>query len=142
MKPGGRIVILDYSVEDTRWEPDRLRISIAFSGPCYTGAQQILGTTWWQRTFQNSSISARLTQVEIHLYGDIAPRGEPDFFDAYTSVIWQYRMQSLGSRIGAWDFLRKEHGIKRNHIMNAIGVDSAAADAFRVHSEARVVEQG
>jgi hypothetical protein len=58
------------------------------------------------------------------LYGDIAPR------------------KSLGSRIGAWDFLRKEHGIKRNHIMNAIGVDSAAADAFLVHSEARVVEQG
>lgn len=100
-------MILDYSVEDTRWEPDRLRISIAFSGPCYTGEQQILGTTWWQRTFQNSSISARLTQVEIHLYGDIAPRGEPDFFDAYTSVIWQYRMQSLGSRIGAWDFLEE-----------------------------------
>ena len=22
MKPGGRIVILDYNVEDTRWEPD------------------------------------------------------------------------------------------------------------------------
>lgn len=124
MKPGGRIVILDYSVEVTRWEPDRLRISIAFSGPYYTGEQQILGTTSWQRTFQNSSISARLTQVEIHLYGDIAPR------------------KSLGSRIGAWDFLRKEHGIKRNHIMNAIGVDSAAADAFLVHSEARVVEQG
>ena len=44
-------------------------------------------------------------------------------------------------RIGAWVFLRNEHGIKRNHIMNAIGVDSAA-DAFRVHCEARVVEQG
>lgn len=39
-------------------------------------------------------------------------------------------------------FLEEEHGIKRNHIMNAIGVHSAAADAFRVHSEARVVEQG
>ena len=97
VKTGGRIVILDYNVEETRWEPDRLRISMAFSGPCYTGEQQILGTTWWQRTFQNSSISARLTQVEIHLYCDIAPRGEPDFFDAYASVIWQYRMQSLGS---------------------------------------------
>ena len=97
MKPGGRIVILDYSVEDTRWEPDRLRMSIAFSAPCYTGEQRILGTTSWQRTFQNSSISARLTQVEIHLYCDIAPRGEPDVFDAYSSVIWQYRMQSLGS---------------------------------------------
>ena len=97
VKTGGRIVILDYNVEETRWEPDRLRISMAFSGPCYTGEQQILGTTWWQRTLQNSSISARLTQVEIHLYCAIAPRGEPDFFDAYTSVIWQYRMQSLGS---------------------------------------------
>jgi hypothetical protein len=39
-------------------------------------------------------------------------------------------------------FLRNEHGIKRNHIMNAIGVDSAAADALRVHREARLVEQG
>ena len=74
----------------------------------------MLRTTGWQRTFQDSSISARLTQVEIHPYYDIALRGEPDFFDAYTSVIWLYRTQSLGPRLVHAVFSRNGHGIKRN----------------------------
>ena len=51
-------------------------------------------------------------------------------------------VDNLGSRMVHAVFLRNEHGIKPNHIMNAIVVGSGAADAFRVHGEARVVEQG
>lgn len=55
---------------------------------------------------------------------------------------WLYGTQSLGPRLVHAVFSRNGHGIKRNHIVNAIGVDSAAADALRLHGEARVVEQG
>lgn len=55
VKPGGRNGIPDYNraLDGNR---THLRISIAFSGPCYTGEQQIIETTGWQHTFQNSSI--------------------------------------------------------------------------------------
>ena len=106
-KAGGFIVILDYNLADTRWEPDPppdfKRFYRAF-------LDWRTANDWDNRMADHLPElfhSAGLTTVEIHSCDEIVQRGEPDFFDAYASGIWQYVIQSLGPQLVHDHFLKE-----------------------------------
>ena len=106
-KAGGCVMILDYNLEDTRWEPDPpadfKRFYRAF-------LDWRTANDWDNRMAQHLPElfhSAGLTAVEIHSSDEIVERGEPDFFDAYASGIWRYVIQSLGPQLVHGRFLEE-----------------------------------
>ena len=106
-KAGGCVMILDYSLEDTRWEPDPpadfKRFFRAF-------LDWRTANDWDNRMAEHLPElfrSAGLTAVEIHSCDEIVQRGELDFFDPYASGIWQYVIQSLGPQLVHDGFLKE-----------------------------------
>ncbi|MEO8372581.1 MAG: methyltransferase domain-containing protein [Candidatus Solibacter sp.] len=104
-KAGGRVIVLDYNLDDTRWEPeppvDFQRFYRAF-------------LDW--RTVNNwdNRMASHLTGL-FHLAGlveianypsdEVVRRGDPDFFDPYASGIWLYVIQTLGPNLVQAGFL-------------------------------------
>jgi SAM-dependent methyltransferase len=108
VKAGGRLVILDYNLEDTRWEPeppaDFIRFYRAF-------LDWRTANTWDNRMAEHLPgllRSAGLDQVEIHPCDETVQRGDPNFFDAYASGIWMYAIQSLGPQLVATGFIEEQ----------------------------------
>ena len=106
-KAGGCVVILDYNLEDTRWEPDPpanfKRFYRAF-------LDWRTANDWDNRMAEHLPElfhSAGLTAVEVHPCDEIVQRGESDFFDPYASGIWRYVIQSLGPQLVHDGFLRE-----------------------------------
>jgi ubiquinone/menaquinone biosynthesis C-methylase UbiE len=108
VKAGGRIVILDYNLEDTRWEPeppaDFIRFYRAF-------LDWRTANTWDNRMAEHLPgllRSAGLNDVEIHRCDETVQRGDPDFFGAYASGIWLYAIHSLGPQLVAAGFIEEQ----------------------------------
>jgi SAM-dependent methyltransferase len=106
-KAGGWVVILDYNLEDTRWEPeppaDFKRFYSAF-------LDWRTANHWDNRMAEHLPElfhSAGLTAVESRPCDEIVQRGEPDFFDAYASGIWLYVIQTLGPQLVHGRFLEE-----------------------------------
>jgi SAM-dependent methyltransferase len=93
---GGRIVVLDYNLADTRWEPE--------PPPDFSRFYKVFldwrtANHWDDRMAEHLPglfHSAGVTDVEIHPCDETVQRGDPDFFDPYASGIWLYVIQSLG----------------------------------------------
>jgi SAM-dependent methyltransferase len=107
-RPGGRIVILDYNLAETSWEPqpsaDFRRFYTAF-------LDWRTANSWDNRMAEHLPglfHSAGLTEVEIHPCDEIVRRGDPDFFDAYASGIWLYVIQSVGPQLVHAGFLEEQ----------------------------------
>jgi SAM-dependent methyltransferase len=104
-KPGGRVIVLDYNLDETRWEPDPpvdfLRFYQAF-------------LDWRNVNHWDNRMAAHLAAL-FHLEGladvanhpsdELVRRGDPDFFDAYASGIWLYVIQTLGPNLVQAGFL-------------------------------------
>jgi SAM-dependent methyltransferase len=108
VKAGGLIVILDYNLEDTRWEPappaDFNRFYSAF-------LDWRTANHWDNRMAEHLPglfRSAGLSDVEIYPCDETVQRGDADFFDAYASGIWLYVVQSLGPQLVAAGFLEEQ----------------------------------
>jgi SAM-dependent methyltransferase len=106
-KAGGCVVILDYNLQDTRWEPDPpadfKRFYKAF-------LDWRTANDWDNRMAEHLPglfHASGLTAVEIHSCDEIVQRGEPDFFDAYASGIWRYVIQTLGPHLVDDGFLKE-----------------------------------
>ncbi len=98
-KTGGRIVILDYNLEDTRWEPEP---PADFSRFYQAFLDWRTANHWDNRMAEHLPgifRSAELTDIEITPYDEICQRGDPDFFDAYGSGIWLYAIENLGPQL-------------------------------------------
>jgi SAM-dependent methyltransferase len=96
VKAGGRIVVLDYNLEDNRWEPDP---PADFSRFYKAFLDWRTANHWDNRMAEHLPglfRSAGLTDVEIYPCDEIVQRGDPDFFDAYASGIWLYAIERLG----------------------------------------------
>lgn len=98
-KPGGHVIVLDYNLDETRWEPeppaDFQRFYRAFLD--WRTANQ-----WDNRTaahLANFFHSAGLVNIASHPSDEIVRRGDPDFFDAYASGIWLYVIQTIGPNL-------------------------------------------
>ena len=96
---GGRIVILDYDLAETSWEPeppaDFRRFYTAF-------LDWRTANNWDNRMAEHLPElfhSADLAEVESHACDEIVRRGDPDFFAAYASGIWLYVIQTFGPQL-------------------------------------------
>ena len=98
-KLGGRIIALDYNLEDTRWEPEPPASFRNFYAAFLTWRA---ANRWDNRMADHLPAlfqSAGVAEIEIHSCDEITQRGDPDFFDAYSSGIWLYVIQTLGPRL-------------------------------------------
>jgi SAM-dependent methyltransferase len=106
-KVGGRLVILDYNLEDSRWEPEPPVDFRRFYGAFLDWRT---ANHWANRMaghLPGLFIAAGLTEVEVHPGDETVERGDPDFFDAYASGIWLYVIESLGPNLVAAGFLEE-----------------------------------
>jgi SAM-dependent methyltransferase len=107
VKPGGRVIVLDYNLDETRWEPDPpvdfLRFYQAF-------------LDWRNGNRLDNQMASHLTalfyseglvEVARHASDELVRRGDPDFFDAYASGIWLYVIQTLGPKLVQEGFLEE-----------------------------------
>jgi len=98
-KPGGRVIVLDYNLDETRWEPvppvDFLRFYQAFL--------DWRSVNRWDNQMASHLMtlfhSEGLVDVASHPSDELVRRGDPDFFDAYASGIWLYVIQTLGPKL-------------------------------------------
>ena len=106
-KAGGCVVILDYNLEDTRWEPDPPAEFKRF----YRAFLDWRTANGWDNRMAEHLPglfhSAGLAAVEINSCDEIVQRGEPNFFDAYASGIWRYVIQTLGPQLVHECFLKE-----------------------------------
>jgi len=103
----GCVVVLDYNLQHTRWEPDPPANFKRFYEAFLDWRR---ANDWDNRMAEHLSElfhSAGLGAVEIHPCDEIVQRGEPDFFDAYASGIWLYVIQSLGPQLVQDRFLEE-----------------------------------
>ncbi len=105
VKLGGRVIVLDYNLDETRWEPDApvdfQRFYRAF-------------LDWRDANRWDNQMASHLTalfhsegmvDVASHPSDELVQRGDPDFFDAYASGIWLYVIQTLGPKLVQAGFL-------------------------------------
>jgi SAM-dependent methyltransferase len=111
-RPGGRVIILDYNLDETRWEPeppgDFQRFYRAF-------LDWRTANHWDNRTASHLSgffQSAGLVDVSNHPSDELVLRGEPDFFDANAAGIWLYVIQTLGPNLVQAGFLEDSERLR------------------------------
>ena len=106
-KPGGRIVILDYNLADTRWEPEP---PVDFRNFYSAFLHWRAANGWDNRMAEHLPgffHSAGLVGIEIHACDETVQRCDPDFFDAFAAGIWLYVIQSLGPQLVRAGFLEE-----------------------------------
>jgi SAM-dependent methyltransferase len=110
-KPEGHVIVLDYNLDETRWEPeppaDFQRFYQAF-------LDWRTANNWDNRAASHLTEffhSAGLVDIASHPTDEIVRRGDPDFFDAYASGIWLYVIQTLGANLVRAGFL--EESVRR-----------------------------
>jgi SAM-dependent methyltransferase len=109
-KPGGRIIVLDYNLDETCWEPDP---PVAFQQFYRAFLNWRSANQWDNRTASHLAEffhAAGLVDIAIHPSDELVRRGDPDFFDAYASGIWLYVIQTLGPNLVQAGFL--EEGVR------------------------------
>jgi SAM-dependent methyltransferase len=107
-KRGGRILILDYNLEDVCWEPEP---PAAFSRFYRAFLDWRTANHWDNRMAEHLPglfHSAGLVDVQIHPCDETVQRGDPEFYDAYASGIWLYAIQSFGPQLVAAGFLEQQ----------------------------------
>ena len=106
-KPGGHVIVLDYNLEETRWEPEP---PAAFTRFYQAFLDWRTANNWDNRTASHLSglfDSAGLIEIATHSSDEIVRRGDPDFFDACASGIWLYVIQTLGPNLVQTGFLKE-----------------------------------
>jgi ubiquinone/menaquinone biosynthesis C-methylase UbiE len=110
-KPEGHVIVLDYNLDETSWEPEPPAVFKRFYQAFLDWRN---ANDWDNRTashLSEFSYSAGLIDIATHPTDEIVQRGDPDFFDAYASGIWLYVIQTLGPNLVQAGFL--EEGARR-----------------------------
>ena len=98
-KPGGRVIVLDYNLDETHWEPDP---PLEFQQFYKAFLDWRSVNHWDNRTASHLAglfQSAGLVDIANHPSDELVQRGDPDFSDAYTSGIWLYVIQTVGPNL-------------------------------------------
>jgi SAM-dependent methyltransferase len=109
-KPEGHLIVLDYNLDETRWEPEPPALFRRFYQAFLDWRT---ANNWDNRTASHLSEffhSAGLVDIASHPTDELVRRGDPDFFDAYASGIWLYVIQTLGPNLVQAGFL--EEGVR------------------------------
>lgn len=98
-KPGGRVIVLDYDLDETRWEPEP---PASFQRFYRAFLEWRTANNWDNQMASHLTglfLSAGLVDIANHPSDELVRRGDPGFFDAYASGIWLYVIQSLGPNL-------------------------------------------
>jgi SAM-dependent methyltransferase len=106
-KPGGQVIVLDYDLAETQWEPEPPASFLHF----YQAFLDWRSVNRWDNRMA-SNLTALfhaegLVDVAIHPSDELVRRGDPDFLDAYASGIWLYVIQTLGPNLVAAGILEE-----------------------------------
>jgi hypothetical protein len=110
-KPEGHVIVLDYNLDETGWEPDP---PADFQRFYQAFLDWRTANSWDNRTASHLTEFfqwAGLVDIASHQTDEIVRRGDPDFFDAYASEIWLYVIQTLGPILVQAGFL--DDGVHR-----------------------------
>jgi SAM-dependent methyltransferase len=111
-KPGGRVIILDYNLDETRWQPEP---PVDFQRFYRAFLHWRTVNHWNNRTASHLSDffrSAGLVDVANHPSDEVVRRGEPGFFDANAAGIWLYVIQTLGPNLVQAGFLEESERLR------------------------------
>ena len=104
-KEGGSVIVLDYNLDETHWEPEP---PADFRRFYQSFLDWRTAHRWDNRTASHLGEffqAAGLVEIGNHPSDEIVQRGDPDFFDAYASGIWLYVIESLGPNLVDEGFL-------------------------------------
>ena len=106
-KLGGRVIVLDYNLDETRWEPDAPADFLRF----YRAFLDWRDANRWDNQMASHLTalfhSEGMVDVATHPSDELVRRGDPDFSDAYASGIWLYVIQTLGPKLVQAGFLEE-----------------------------------
>jgi ubiquinone/menaquinone biosynthesis C-methylase UbiE len=98
-KPEGHVIVLDYNLAETSWEPeppaDFRRFYQAF-------LDWRTANNWNNRTASRLAEffeSVGLVDITSHAADEIVRRGDPDFSDAHASRIWLHVIETVGPNL-------------------------------------------
>lgn len=104
-KPGGRVVVLDYNLDETLWEPAPPTDFLSF----YQAFLDWRNANRWDNQMASHLAelfhSEGLVDVVSHASDEVVRRGDPDFLDPYASGIWLYVIQTVGPTLVEAGFL-------------------------------------
>lgn len=98
-KPGGDVIVLDYNLDETYWEPEP---PAEFQRFYQAFLDWRTANHWDNQTASHLAELFRrvgLVDVASHPSDELVRRGDPDFFEPYTSRIWLYVLQTLGPKL-------------------------------------------
>ncbi|HEY1493349.1 MAG TPA: methyltransferase domain-containing protein [Candidatus Solibacter sp.] len=106
-KSGGRVIVLDYNLDETRWEPAPPLAFLSF----YQAFLDWRNANHWDNQMASHLTeffrSEGLVDVATHPSDELVRRGDPDFVDPYASGIWLYVIQTLGPNLVEAGFLEE-----------------------------------
>jgi SAM-dependent methyltransferase len=106
-KQGGQVIVLDYNLDETRWEPEP-PVSFLRFYQAFLDWRSV--NHWDNRTASNLTAmfhSEGLVDVANHPSDELVRRGDPEFLDPYASGIWLYVIQTLGPNLVDAGFLEE-----------------------------------
>lgn len=138
--PGGRLIVLDYNLDETQWEPDPPPVFQRF----YRAFLDWRQANGWDNQMASHLaaifLSEGLVEVESHPTDEVVQRGDPDFFDPYASGIWLYVIQTVGPNLVQAGFFDEDFRLRAEREYSAYTSDVLQ---LQVHSmltvEGRVV---
>jgi SAM-dependent methyltransferase len=111
-KLGGRVMILDYNLAATSWDPEPPAAFVRFYKAFLDWRT---ANNWDNRTADHLAgvfRSVGLTDIAVHPSDEVVRRGEPDFFEAYAAGIWLYVIQTLGTKLVQAGFLEERMRVR------------------------------
>lgn len=107
VKPGGQVIVLDYNLDQTWWEPEP---PASFQRFYQAFLDWRTANGWDNRMASNLTAlfhSSGLIDVASHPSDELVRRGDPGFSDPYASGIWLYVIQTLGPNLVEAGFLEE-----------------------------------
>ena len=104
-KPGSRVIVLDYNLEDTHWDPEPPADFQRF----YQAFLDWRTANHWDNRMASHLAglfhSAGLVDIASYPSDEIVQRGDPGFTEPYAFGIWLYVIQTLGPKLVEAGFL-------------------------------------
>ena len=134
-KSGGRVIVLDYNLDETLWEPAPPVDFLSF----YQAFLDWRDANHWDNQMglhlTDLFRSEGLVDVANHPSDELVRRGDPDFVDTYSSGIWLYVIQTLGPNLVEAGFLERAWATSRRRGLRHLCPRCApAAKTFDVDS--------
>jgi SAM-dependent methyltransferase len=141
VRPGGRIVVFDYSLDETFWDPAPPRAFLDF----YDAFLHWRSANGWDNAMARHLpalfAAADLVDIRSIRCDEVIQRSDSDLAGAYRSQTWLYVIESIGPAIAEAGFLNKDYcAIVREQFANYVNADLVSQCQFAVTVEGMVPE--